>query len=149
MNHSGHSHRGMRIGLDKVRVGDILRTLVVKHPFFPTLQAPIQVFNIGSLNRWLCAFVVHWEIGRKKQEVKLTRASNPLRVRRLDLWVDSPCYNLYEMFDRTHERRIGLSLNGGFFEGPITHVSCLLRNSLDGFGKPTPRPKCGWSYGLE
>ena len=37
-----------------------------------------------------------------------------------------PRYNVYEMFDRLHEQRIGLSLNGGFFEGRITHILLYL-----------------------
>jgi hypothetical protein len=55
----------------------------------------------------------------------------------------SPCYNLCRTPNRAGQRRIGLSLNGGFLEGAVTYVLFPFAHWAY-FGESlAPGPKCG------
>ena len=55
----------------------------------------------------------------------------------------SPCYNLYRIFNHAHQRRIVLSLNGGFLEGAVTYVPFPFAHWADFRVSMAPGPKCG------
>jgi hypothetical protein len=44
-----------------------------------------------------------------------------------------PCYGFCQIFDHVRQRRIALSLDGGFFEGAVTYIYSVC--SLDRFSK--------------